>query len=104
MIDITDAQQGQDMEVFPTETPRAANILAVQIGSLEYAQLMGIDLNYFLQPDFKFQNESFKTYLVETLANWGINVLSVVVKNLPLASNFVFNLNAEETNSGMIAR
>lgn len=104
MIDIVEAQDGLDMGVFNTQTPRAANILNVQLGSLEYAPALGIDLKYFLSEEFKFENESFKAYLVETLANQGINVKSVDEVVASLWNEFDFNISPESSDSGLVAR
>ena len=104
MIDIVSAEQGLDLGLYDTQTTKAANILSVQLGDLEYAQDLGIDLRYFLSEDFKFQNESFKSYLVEVLANSGINVSSVIDVLQRLHAEYTFNLTPEETSTGMIAR
>lgn len=104
MIDIIEAQQGMDLGVYNTQTPRAANILSVQLGSLEYAPDLGIDLRYFLSEDFKIENESFKAYLIEVLANQGINVAAVADVVASLYETFVFNLSPEENSTGMVAR
>lgn len=103
MIDIVSQGSGLDIGVFDTQTVRAANILSVQVGNLEYAPDLGIDLAYFLSPDFKFQNESFKSYLIEVLANSSINVASVLETIDELFSTYSFNLSAEQ-KSGFIAR
>lgn len=105
MIDIIEVPAANgDLGLFDTQTPRAANILNVQLGSLEYAQSLGIDLKYFLSEDFKFENESFKAYLVEVLANNGINVSSVDEVVQRLYNQFIFNLSPEETTGGLVAR
>jgi hypothetical protein len=104
MIDIVSAETGTDMGVLDTQTMKAANILSVQLGALEYAKDLGIDLKYFLSEDFKFQNESFKSYLIEVLANRGINVSSVVETVEALFSQYNFNLSPEETSTGLVAR
>ena len=104
MIDIVSTIYGQDIGLFNTQTTRAANILSVQLGTLEYAQDLGIDLRYFLSEDFRFQNDSFKAYLVETLASRGINVTQVVDQIDSLFSTLNFNLAPDENNSGFIAR
>lgn len=105
MIDIIEVPAANgDLGLFNTQTPRAANILNVQLGSLEYAPTLGIDLKYFLSEDFKFENESFKAYLVEVLANNGINVSSVDEKVQRLFNEFIFNLAPEETDGGLVAR
>ncbi len=102
MIDIVSL--GADLEVFNTQTSRAANILSIQVGTLEYAQDIGIDLKYFLSEDFKFQNESFKSYLVQVLANKGINVASVIETIDKLFETLTFNITAEEQTGSLVAR
>ena len=104
MIDIVSFDQGVDMGVYDTQTSRAANILSVQLGSLEYEPDLGIDLAYFLSEDFKFENESFKSYLVEVLANRNINVSSIMEQVERLFSVYEFNLAPEETSTGLVAR
>ncbi len=104
MTDIVSANPGQDIGVFDTLTTKAANILSVQLGALEYAQGLGIDLEYFLSPDFKFQNSSFKAYLVQILSNNGINVSSVVDEIDRLFATYTFNINAEQTDTNLVAR
>lgn len=95
---------GGDIGLYDTQTQKAANILSVQLGALEYAQDLGIDLAYFLSEDFKFQNQSFKAYLIQVLANRGINVASVVETLETLFAEYTFNLVPEETSTGMLAR
>lgn len=104
MIDIISANTGEDLGVLDTQTMKAANILSIQLGSLEYAQDLGIDLRYFLSEDFKFQNESFRAYLIEILANNGINVTSVIDVIESLYTQYTFNISPQETSTGLIAR
>lgn len=103
MIDIIGIKDG-DIDLFSTDTGRAANILSVQLGSLEYAPELGIDLTYFLAEEFRVQNESFKAYLVEVLARNGINVVSIVETVESLAERYNFNLAPVENSTGLIAR
>lgn len=102
MKDITSI--GTDLGLYDTQTERAKNILSVQIGDLEYAQTLGIDLKYFLSEDFRFQNESFKAYLIQTLANYSINVASLIEAVNALSNKYTFNLTPAETDGGMVAR
>ncbi len=102
MIDIVSI--GTDIGTFNTDVSRAANILSVQVGALEYAPNLGIDLNYFLSSDFSFQNESFKSYLIQVLANKGINVASVAELIDNLFTTFTFNLVPDQTVGSLIAR
>lgn len=104
MIDIISADDGLDIGLYDTQTTRAANILSIQLGSLEYLPDFGIDLKYFLREDFSFQNESFKAYLIEVLANNGINVTSVLDEVMALHSKYTFNLAPIENDSGLISR
>ena len=103
MIDIVSNETGLDMWVADTQTPRAANLLSIQILTLEYAKDFGIDLKYFLADDFRFQNESFRAYLIERLANWGINVADVIDVAERLHRQYTFDLTPEETSTGLVA-
>lgn len=105
MIDIIGYTPGEsDAGVFDTEVYRARNILQVQIGSLEYAQSLGIDLKYFLSESFRFQNESFKSYLIQVLSSYGINVSSLIEEIDALSSRYIFNLVPAEPEDTLIAR
>jgi len=104
MMDIVSSLEGQDMGMFDTDTCRAANILSVQLGALEYEPTLGIDLKYFLSEDFRFQNASFKAYLIEVLANARINVASVIDQIENLYSVYTFNISTDDKTSGLIAR
>jgi len=102
MIDIVSI--GDDLGFYDTQVERAANILGVQLGSLEYAPDLGIDLDYFLSEAFRFQNESFKSYLVQILATYGINVASVGDQVENLFRKYTFNITPEETSTALITR
>lgn len=106
MIDITGVEDGPlgDMIIQETQTQRAANILSIQIGSLEYAPDFGIDLKYFLDNSIRFQTSSFKAYLVERLASYGINATEVVTQIDSLSQNYIINVSPEENSTGMVAR
>lgn len=104
MIDIVSWEDGQDIGVFDTQVMQAGNILSVQLGALEYAPELGVDLKFFLQEEFRFQNESFKSYLIQVLANAGINVSSVLDQVEALHRKYTFNLVPEETGTGLVAR
>ncbi len=103
MIDIVSITDG-DLGFYDTQVPQAANILSVQLEALEYAPDLGIDLDYFLAEEFRFQNESFKAYLVQRLANYGINVSAVTDTLNSLYRNYTFQIVPTETDGGMIAR
>lgn len=103
MKDIVDVTT-KDLVVFESDVPRATNILSVQLGSLEYAKDLGIDLAYFLQDTFRIQTASFKSYLIETLANRGINVASVLEIVDLFSTQFIFEVGNEDNGTGLIAR
>ena len=104
MIDlVTPDQTGLDLGLYDSQVQRAGNILSVQIGSLEYADSLGIDLKFFLTDQFKVQNDSFRAYLIEVLAAQGINVSTVAETLDNLFSTYTFNLTPDQTGSGMIA-
>ena len=104
MIDIVSNHDGLDIGLFDTQTCKAKNIIATQLGSLEYAQDLGIDLIYFLSEGFRFQNESFKAYLVKTLADRGISVADLNDEVATLFHQYIFNLSPDENSTGLIAR
>lgn len=103
MIDLGEVADG-DIQVFDTQVYRASNLLSVQINGLEYLPDFGIDLRYFLSEGIQFQNESFKAYLVERLANKGINVASMLETVESLANRYTVKVSPQETSTGMIAR
>lgn len=104
MIDILTQYTGPDIGLADTEVERGANLLSIQIGALEYAPTWGIDLTFFLDPDYKFQNDSFKAYLLNQLANNSINVASLVETVHTFYSQYTFNLTEQAPSSGLIAR
>lgn len=104
MIDIISLPDGLDLGIFDTLTSKGKNILSVQQGSLEYAPSLGIDLEFFIFGEFRFQNETFKAYLVEVLANNGVNISSLDDTVADLFHKYTFNLQPDDTNAGLIAR
>lgn len=103
MTDIV-STSGSDIGILDDDSPRAKNILSVQINTLYYAPDLGIDLKYFLDENFRFQTESFKAYLIEKLSNYSINVASVndIVENL--YRQFTFNLTPSESDGTLVSR
>lgn len=105
MIDIfPQTAPGLDLGTADTAVGRAGNILSVQVGYLEYAQDLGIDLAFFLGEQFKFQDDSFKAYLIETLAFRGINVSELLDTVENLFHQYTFSVQADESSTGLIAR
>lgn len=103
MIDIV-SFDSKGMNLYDTQTERAGNILSVQLGALEYAQDLGIDLKYFLTEPISFQDTSFKAYIVQSLASRGINVASLSEVLNALDSDYIINLSPQENSTGFIGR
>jgi len=103
MMDIV-AFDEKGMQLFDTQTEQAANILSVQLGALEYAPDLGIDLKYFLTEKIAFQDDSFKAYIVQALAQRGINVASLIEAIDWLESNYNIKLSPAENSTGLVVR
>lgn len=103
MIDILNADSN-GLGVLNTNITRAKNLLNIQLGSLAYAPEIGVDMRYFLSEDFEFQNESFKSYLIQVLANNGINVSNVIDEVEALMTTLTFEIEPTQESGGLIAR
>lgn len=101
MIDITSVTDG-DLFVQNAQTSKAANVLQTQLGSLEYAPNFGIDLEFFLDEDLQFQNESFKAYLIQRLSEHHINVNQVVETVERFYRQFTFVVGETSRSGGLI--
>lgn len=101
MIDIVGFDE-KGMQVYDTQTEMAANIIGVQLGSLEYAPDIGIDLEYFLTEAIAFQNTSFVGYLVQILASHGINVASIQTVINALDTDLNINLGRQENTTALV--
>lgn len=104
MIDILRVEDGEDFGMLDTQMKKAENILSTQIGTLEYSPDFGIDLKYFLDEKFRFQNESFKAYLIERLANSAVNVSGVTDLVESLSSVYTFNIGDDQSGNGLVSR
>jgi hypothetical protein len=94
---------GTDMVVQQSESPRAGNILATQIGDLEYAPTFGVDKKFFLESEFRIQNESFKAYLVQRLLEQQVNVIDVVESVETLYSDYTFGIGSSVSDGGFVS-
>lgn len=103
MLDIVSITNGLDLGVGNSVAPKAGNVVAVQVGTLEYAKEFGVDLTFFLSSDFQFQNESFKAYLVERLTQNQINVNEVTEIIEALQKKYVFKVGDANKVEGLIA-
>ena len=83
--DIVEIKDGSDLVLARSNIGRAANVLSIQIGDLEYALTFGVDLKYFLVSEYEFQNQSFQAYLINRLVESQVNV----VQCLEVIQNFV---------------
>lgn len=102
MLDIVEVKNG-DLNVFDAIVCKAGNVLSIQLGSLEYAPDFGVDLRFFLQSDFQFQNESFKAYLVQRLAESQVNVAKVVDTVNTLSEKYAHYVGVlRQPNEGLI--
>lgn len=106
MIDIVGVGEGSggDIRTYDAQTSKAANLLSVQIGALEYAQAFGIDLVFFIQEDFQFQNDSFKSYLIQRLAENNINVQSLTSTREALDERLLFIVGDADQGTGGFIR
>lgn len=104
MLDIIEIADGQDMKTADSAVPKAANVLSIQLESLEYAPKFGVDLAFFLESNFQFQNESFKSYLVERLTAHQINVSQVTETLETLFNQYTFFVDAADGLPGGLIR
>ncbi len=99
MIDIVSASAA-GLSVYDTQVSKAANVLSVQLGALEYAPDFGIDIRFFMDPDFIFQNESFKSYLIQRLSESNVNVSSVAELLEALYLKYTFVVGDRDRSTG----
>jgi hypothetical protein len=103
MKDIIEANDGQDLLVMDSIVAKAGNVLSIQLGSLEYAKTFGVDLKYFLESEFQFQNDSFKSYLVRRLVESQVNVSEVLETIENLFHQYTYSVGEiKKSNEGMI--
>lgn len=100
MLDIIEVSDGKDLVVMDSAVAKAGNVLSIQLGSLEYAPDFGVDLKYFLQSEFQFQNESFKAYCVQRLAESQINVSQVVELIQTLYAKYTYYVGDQKQSTG----
>lgn len=101
MIDIISADN-LGLGLLDTDVEKARNVLNVQLGSLEYEPDFGVDLEFFLDPNFEYQNASFEAYLVERLAQSSINVTSVINVVQALTTKLTLAVNSRQTETNLV--
>lgn len=90
MMDIVLIEDEKDLALQDTIVPKAANLLETQLGSLAYAPDFGVDLRYFIQSNFQFQNETFKIYLIERMMQNQINAYDCIETIESLSEKFTW--------------
>jgi len=101
-LDITDVLDGSDLIVRDSIAPKAANVLNIQLGTLEYIPDFGVDLKYFLDNIIEFQNDSFKAYLIQRLIESRVNVVAVEEVIEALFSKYQFEVGEQQSSEGLI--
>jgi len=105
MIDIfPPSEPGLDLRKIDSDTGKAANVLSVQLGSLNHLPEFGIDLDYFLTEDIEFENESFQAYMIQVLTDNGINVSKSIETVESLYRKYTLSVSSNESNSKLVAR
>lgn len=66
-----------DLQIANTDVFKAENILNIQIGTLYYAQTLGIDLARFIDPGIEIQPETFRAYTIQELTRQGVQLETV---------------------------
>lgn len=66
------------LQMSNTDVFKAENILNIQIGSLYYAQDLGIDLARFVNSDVNIQPETFRAYTIQELTRQGVQLQTVI--------------------------
>ncbi len=92
-----------DLEFFASELPRAENLITTQIGDLYYRPDWGVDLAYFLNPDYTIQAEAFEAYLLQRIGVWGMNVIDFMARQRQFIREMIFNF-GEPKESNAIMR
>lgn len=101
MIDIVNILT-DDLQMADSSVRKAENVVATQLGKLTYAPDFGVDLRYFLNPDFQFENEAFKSYILQRLAEASIDVATVTETVETLYSENTFNLLPDDQGDGLV--
>jgi hypothetical protein len=103
MMDIVSLTDGFDLGLADTITPKAGNLLGVQVGDLSYAPTFGVDLAFYLTSNFKIQMETFKAYLVGQMILNQINVNDVVETVDTFSETLTWDVgDASEKTEGLI--
>lgn len=97
--DIVEVKDGSDLVLARSDIGRAANVLSVQIGELEYALSFGVDLKYFLVSEYEFQNQSFQAYLINRLVESQVNVVQCIEVVRAFMNTYTFRIGDPNTTN-----
>jgi hypothetical protein len=100
MLDIRTVTTGEDLSMLDSVVPKAVNVMSIQLGDLEYAPNFGVDLAYFLETEFRIQNESFRSYLVQKLAENQVNVSDIIDTVTTFTESYTIYVGDNNDNSG----
>ena len=95
-------EKKNDLEFFASELPRAENLITTQLGDLFYQTDWGVDLAYFLNPDYTIQAEAFESYLLQKMGFWGMNVLNFIAKQQKFIRQMIFNFGEPKENDTLM--
>lgn len=96
--DIVEIADGKDLGLASSDIPRAANVISVQLGDLEYASSFGLDKEYFLTQQIQFQKANFRAYVVQRLAEHQIGVGQVIEFLEALGMKFTYQVVSPNKN------
>jgi|SRR6478609_895232 len=102
MLDISQVPDGKDLVLTETLATKAANVVSIQIGDLEYAPNFGVDFRYFLTSNLEFQNQSFKAYIIQTLSQNQVNVSNAVEVVEALYERIIFSVGDSKVKRGLL--
>lgn len=91
-----------DLDFLVSELPRAENLITTQLGDLQYQPDWGVDLAYFLDPDYTIQAEAFEAYLLQRIGFWGMNVLNFIAKQQKFIREMIFNFGEPKENNSLM--
>lgn len=101
MLDIVDVKDGQDLVLVDSDVMRAANVLQVQIGDLEYAPWWGVDTKQFITSHVRFQTSVVLAHYLERLAQSQINVSDSLAVAHSLYHEYVLSIGSPPGQEGL---
>jgi hypothetical protein len=102
MIDIMFDKEKKDIQIVNTDVYKADNLLKTQVGSLVYAMDFGIDLKYFLNPDFEIENNVFINYLQQRISEFSITIANLERVTENFTEKVSIKIDSNETAGNLI--